>query len=223
MKFARRRLAIAVAAVAIPVAISEFNGFYNPVLFRASPVWFWAVDFLSCVVIPLALVMWLARSAWIVPKDYGLEIPPKRLFETLGASLFFALLLYGAYYFPERLAWALSGYPTPLFSYGMAVPEGVLRVPVVLYLSVTAGIVESIFMLGLPWLIWRQYLRLGNRRNSFAWVSSAVFASIHWEQGFHGLLGAFVFSYVACRIYLAHNDLWPIAGAHALVDFGEFI
>ena len=212
---------LAIALTSVPIVNGEINGFYNPPLFRASPSLFWAVDFASFVMVPGLIALWLAKFGGIRPKQYGLQFPPPLRGELLGSSLFIGVVLFILYFVPQRLVWAFSGYPISEFSYGTAIPSGVLRFPVVLYMSLSAGLMESVFLLALPWFFWRQHPSLAQRRTLFVWASSIVFASIHWEQGLHGVVGALVFGYAACLLYWKLNDLWPIVGAHAFVDLVE--
>jgi hypothetical protein len=220
-----RRLFIALV-ICIPIALGELNGLYNPLLYRTNPALFWVIDVASFVLIPGILVYLLARSANVRPKHYGLSFPPQFAGELLGSSIFFGALLFFLYYVADYIAWAftwkLSGYQGTEFSYGTTIPNGPLHLPVAIYLSLSAGLMESAFMLGLPWFLWRQYPKLTHRYTLFKWVSSTVFASVHWEQGLHRVIAAFVFGYTACFLYLKINDLWPIVGAHVIVDLVEF-
>ena len=106
----------------------------------------------------------------------------------LGSSVFIGAILFILHFLPNRLVWAFSGYPTPEFSYGTAIPSGSLHFPVVFYMSFSAGLMESVFLLALPWFFWRQNPVIAPHRTLFACASSIVFASIHWEQGLHGVV-----------------------------------
>lgn len=213
---------LAIALASIPIVNGELNGLYNPPLYRASLSLFWAVDFASFVLVPSLITLWLAKVGGIRPKQYGLQFPPPLRGELLGSSVFIGAVLFVLYFIPQRLVWAFSGFPAPEFSYGTAIPSGPLHFPVVLYMSLSAGLMESVFLLALPWFFWRQYTSLAPRRTLFALASSVVFASIHWEQGLHGVVAALVFGYAACLLYWKLNDLWPIVGAHAFVDLVQF-
>lgn len=208
---------------AIPIGLGSLNGFYNPLLYRASPLLFWAVDIVSFVVVPLLLVHWLATVAQIRPQHYGLRLP-LHWGNFLGSSLLLGIVLFCAYELARRVGWALTyrWYSSPGLTFGNVVPQGIAHLPTILYMSVTAGVVESIFMLALPWYFWRNYLGQAQRRSAFAWGMSLLFASIHWEQGPHDMVAAFAFGYLACRLYWRLNDLWPIIGAHTLIDIVEF-
>lgn len=214
---------LAITLTSIPIVNGEINGLYNPPLFRASPSLFWAVDFASFVLVPSLIALWLAKFGGIRPKQYGLQFPPPLRGELLGSSVLVGAVLFILHFMSQRLVWAFSGYPVSEFSYGTAIPSGLLHFPVVLYLSLSAGLMESVFLLALPWFFWRQHPSLAPRRTLFAWVTAIMFASIHWEQGLHGVAAALIFGYAACLLYWKLNDLSPIVGAHAFVDLGEFI
>jgi membrane protease YdiL (CAAX protease family) len=139
--------------------------------------------------------------------------------------LFLAIVLAAAYEAAKSVGWILTWrwYVEPDFSYGAITPSGPLRPLVAGYWAITAGLVESVFYIGLPWHLWRNHFGLAHRRKLFLWVSTAIFAAIHWEQGLHNVIAAFAFGLAATLIYWKINDLWPIAGAHALIDFVMFL
>lgn len=223
MNSLRNSRLLIVLLASIPIINGELNGFYNPTLYRASPWLFWVVDVANFVLIPALLAFWLSRYKNIHPKHYGLQFSP-RFADLLWSSIFFGILLFCAYYVAQCVGWAFTWrwYVPPEFSYGNAIPHGLFRAPVVLYMALTPGVMESIFMLALPWYFWRKYLNLAHLRTPFAFLSSAVFASCHWEQGPHNVIAAFVFGYASCLLYWKLNDLWPIIGAHTFVDIVEF-
>jgi len=53
-------------------------------------------------------------------------------------------------------------------------------------------------------------------------VSAILFALDHWENGLPAVVGAFCFQFFAFRWYLKLNALWPINGAHFLIDLYYF-
>ncbi len=48
------------------------NGYLNGPLYRASPPAFWALDFLTHLVVPAALLTLLSRRYRVAPAEYGL-------------------------------------------------------------------------------------------------------------------------------------------------------
>jgi membrane protease YdiL (CAAX protease family) len=214
-----------VGLTCIPIAGALLNGFYNGPLYRLNPSLFWAADFLLYVLAPVTIVIVLAQFAQIYPKHFGLKIPPFGGIEAIATSIFLAFVLLATYEVVKYFGWVFTyrWYSAPDFSYGAATPNGVLRPLVVFYWAITAGLMESIFYIGLPWHLWRNQFGLAERRRTFLWLSSIVFAAVHWEQGPHNVVAAFAFGLVACLLYWKINDLWPIVGAHTLVDIALFL
>ena len=214
-----------VSLTSIPIAGALLNGLYNGPLYRLNPSLFWAADLALFVLAPAAILYWLAKFARILPKNYGLTFPPYGGFESVATSLFLAIVLAVVYEATKYVGWAFTWrwYVEPDFNYGAATPAGILKPLVACYWAITAGLVESVFYIGLPWYLWRNHFGLAHRRRLFLWVSAAIFAAVHWEQGPHNVVAAFAFGLTACLIYWKINDLWPIVGAHALVDLVLFL
>lgn len=208
----------------VPIIGSLLNGFYNAKLYRLHPALFWIADFMLFAAVPMAIAYWLAKSSNIHPRNYGLQTPPIGGLELIASSLFLGILLFATYFFARYLGWVVTWqwYSEPDFTYGTALPNGALRILSTLYMSLSAGLMESVFYLALPWYFWRNYLGFSGRRGLFVCLSSVVFASVHWEQGPHNMIAAFAFGFVACQLYWKVNDLWPIVGAHTAVDIVFF-
>lgn len=214
-----------VVLASIPIAGALLNGFYNGPLFRLNPWLFWAADLALFVLAPIAILFSLAKFSQILPKHYGLKFPPFGGLESVATSVFLAVVLAITYEAAKNIGWAFTWrwYVEPDFSYGSVTPSGLLRPLVAGYWAFTAGLVESVFYIGLPWYLWRNHFGLTHRRKFFLLVSAALFAAVHWEQGLHNVVGAFAFGFVACLIYWKINDLWPIVGAHTLIDLALFL
>lgn len=214
-----------VGLVSTPIAGALLNGLYNGPLYRINPSLFWAADVALFVLAPAAILYCLFTFARIRPTNYGLAFPPFGGFESVASSVFLAFILAAAYEAAKYVGWAFTWpwYVAPDFSYGAVTPSGLLRPLVAGYWAITAGLVESVFYIGLPWYLWRIHFGLVHRRRLFLCVSAAIFAATHWEQGPHNVVAAFAFGLAAVLIYWKINDLWPIAGAHALIDFVTFL
>lgn len=214
-----------VALTCLPIAGALLNGFYNGPLYRMDPALYWTADFLLYVLAPTAVVVWLARFSDVRPKHYGLKFPPYGGLESVAASVFLAIILFTTYKVASYLGWIFTWrwYTEPDFSYAAVTPAGVLRPLAAFYWATSAGVVESIFYIGLPWYLWRHHFGLAHRRRLFLWVSATVFAAAHWEQGPHNVIAALAFGLVACLLYWKINDLWPVVGAHTLVDLVIFL
>lgn len=200
------------------------NGLYNPTLHNSSLAAFWALDFIQYWALPIAVLLTLYLKYDVRPKDYGLISPGRNypLWEMSVAALIIALVLVAAWYLlwvPGRILFGADDY---LFSFDLVIPDGTLRIPVILYLSVSAGVIEEITFRGLTWTAFAK-LEAGKYRNHvYLITSSLLFASVHWEQGLAGLLGSFGFGLVAAAFYLQLKNLWPLVGAHTLANLYFF-
>jgi hypothetical protein len=214
-----------VGLTCVPIAGSLLNGFYNGPLYRLNPALFWAADLVLFSLAPIAILFWLAKSAQVLPKNYGLKFPPYGGLESIATSIFLAIVLIATYEVAKYIGWIFTWrwYVQPDFSYGVATPVGIFGPLAAFYWAITAGLVESVFYIGLPWYLWRNHFGLAHRRRLFLWASALVFAAAHWEQGPHNVIAAFAFGLSACLLYWKINDLWPIVGAHTLVDFILFL
>lgn len=200
------------------------NGLYNPTLYPSNLIAFWAIDFIQYWALPIAVLLTLHLKYDVKPKDYGL-IPPSRsypLWEMGGASLIIAVTLVAAWYLlwiPGRILFGVDDF---LFSFDLVIPDGIFRIPIILYLSISAGVIEEIIFRGLTWTAFSRF-ELGRYRNyTYLIVSSLLFALVHWEQGSASVLGSFGFGLVAAAIYLKLKNLWPLIGAHALANLYFF-
>jgi membrane protease YdiL (CAAX protease family) len=211
-------------SIFVLVAFGLLNGLYKETLNVLSPPAFWAVDVLRFVIVPVAVVAALWRYGNTSPKEYGLGsrfggMPPKKLF---ALTCVIALVLYLVYVPVNWVGRQLWWPQTPSFTYHDVIPEALApRVLVVIYFSLTAAFVEEIAYRGLPWL----YVSRHFRSPSVWWyalVSSFFFGLIHYENGFHEVVATFVFGLVACHIYVKLRNLWPLVGAHLIIDLLTF-
>lgn len=200
------------------------NGFYNPGLIDLSLVGFWIVEAVHYLFLPLAILLVLYRSAGVNPRDYGLVAADKMfpLWKMAGAGVFIGVLLLIAYNSTWRIVYYNFGGDDQLFSYGQIVPEGIWRLPVVLYLALTAGIVEEVMYRGLPWFVISNIGTGATYKLIYVLLSSIVFSAVHWEQGLAGLTASFIFGLIAALTYLKLKNLWPLIFAHSLIDIYYF-
>jgi len=139
-----------------------------------------------------------------------------------GAGMFAAVILFFADWIFWHLGGVLFGYDDFVFSFNLILPEGQLRVPVVLYLALTAGFVEEVIFRGLFWTAISEWQFKRFKPFIYVFSSSLVFASVHWEQGMAGMLSSFAFGIVAAMFYLRLRNLWPMITAHTLIDIYYF-
>jgi len=197
-----------------------FDGFWKAALLRASVGAFWAADFCEWVVVPATTLWLLHRRARISPRDYGLgggtgAAAMLTLLFLCTVTLFFVnafgTLTLGPILFGDE--------PSRFKLHDVVSTLGPFARAGALYLSATAGFCESIFLLSLPWL-WLSQGQSAPRGGAlaFAVASALVFALGHWETGAANATGAFLFQLGAVFWYFRFKTLWPIIGAHFLID-----
>lgn len=216
----------AVAVLILPVIMAAFiNGWYLPALAELGLHWFWAVDVLQWIFLPLGLVLLLAARG-VPPSAYGFAKPEEALERLLLATALVALTLAAVYFGIKPWALKLFGPAPEGFQFENVELTGVAGRVLWLYASFSAGFVESIFYIGLPWLLC-QRLRQEQQMTwlspvVFSLLSALIFASVHWEQGWAGVVAAFAFGLAACFWFFRLGGLWQIAVAHTLIDLFTF-
>lgn len=210
-----RALAIALALV---VVVWGVNGVYLAPLSRLGPLPFWAADLAQWVLLPALLLGWLHRLG-LRPADYGFGAPD-RLAPVLAGAVLATLVLYLCFFGVRDLAWRALGYPGGFFSLGDVFPGGAAGRVAWLYAALSAGLVESVFFIGLPWLLWSR--RQAGSALLFSLASATVFAVVHWEQGAHVVAGALAFGLAACALFFHWRNLWAVAIGHVAVDLVAF-
>jgi membrane protease YdiL (CAAX protease family) len=199
-------------------------GYFRSDLYEYSPALYWAFDTLKFVVIPAAALVFLARRYGIRPRDYGLRRPGEGESWTQLAvlTIFLALILMLAY----QVSWYIAlivlrpDWMAPFYKDINA--TGLLRIPVTIYLAVTAGVAEEILFRALPLLYLER--RLGSRLRAFHFVlgSALLFAAIHWRNGTHEVVATFAYGLLAAAVYYRLRDLLPLILAHVVIDLIEF-
>ncbi|MRV70214.1 CPBP family intramembrane metalloprotease [Duganella sp. FT92W] len=203
------------------IVIWQINGLYLASLAKISVPAFWLADLCQWILLPSLIVTALARKASLLPKHYGLDTAPHRWQALIVGALLVFITTYIAFVGTRNISWALLGHPPSYFSFPGVFPSGLMGSVIWIYSAVTAGIVESIFFIGLPWLLYR-HVRAAPSRIAFALLATTVFAVAHWEQGPHVIIGAFFSNLVACFWYFLLGTLWPVAAGHILVDLVAF-
>ncbi len=209
----------------LPVAvIFVLDGFFKETLHGYSPALFWAFDVLKFVVIPAAVLVWLARGFSILPSAYGMRRMSRNegWIRFFGLTVFLVAILSLVYRAALWISWTIIRPAGSGAFYSDIVPAGGLHWPIVLYFALTAGFVEEIFFRGLP-LVYLQE-RFGSRIPVAAYLlgTGILFASIHWENGAHELIATFMYGLLAGALYLKLRDLRPLIGAHVLIDVWSF-
>lgn len=211
------------AAAAPTVLLGLFNGFYTAALHAYSAYAYWLVDACQWLAVPLLSLFWLSRHGGYRPREYGLRAPAAgRILRTEAATAWCALLLGVVYFLGKQLVARYTGADNPSFTYSATVLPHAWHLPMVLYLALTAGFVEEIVYRALPWLFLQAIGWRPARNLVYVLASSAAFAAIHWENGAAEVAAAFAYGLCASLLYLRLRTLWPLIGAHVLIDIVDF-
>lgn len=220
-----RCVSIPIYGISLIFIIGLVNGLYKEALFNFSQAAYWLQDIAHFVIIPAALFYILSNTCGYKFKDFGLIKPSKGypLAELLGASIFSAFILYVVY-----ISVLVTSYHTlkeygqtaAYFNYNSVIPTGPLGIVVVLYFATTAATVEEIVYRGIPYKLMTAYKLFSKK--TYVVGTSLLFAAIHWENGYGDLLAAFIFGLLAAYLYLVYRNLWPLIGAHFLIDLYVF-
>ena len=207
----------------VVAAVFLTSSFFRRDLYALSPALYWIFDFLKFVVVPTAAALVLAKRYGLRPKDYGLRGIAEH--ETwghfIGLTIFLALILNLTYYATWHIAWLLLR-PEALPFYQEINPKGVLRIPVTLYMGVTAGLVEEVLFRGLPLLYLERRFPKSLPRKRYVLGTALLFGLVHWGDGSHQVIATFAFGVLAAALYLRLRDLWPLITAHAIIDIYNF-
>lgn len=206
-------------------AAGMLNQLYLEPAFRVSPALFFLVDAVQWIVIPLLVWFLVLRPAQIRLRDVGLRLPVlgARPFESLVLFLLIAFLLWASYAAVEAIAYRFFSREAGLFGYGAAVPKTFpLNVLAVIYLSITAAVVEEAVFRGLTWNYFSKVVPARWLTLSYVIGSSILFAATHSEQGPHGMIAAMVYGMVAAALYVRLRDLWPLVFGHFVADIVSF-
>jgi hypothetical protein len=206
-------------AIGVVVFIWSINGVYLSALSNFSKSLFWVADITQWVVIP-SIILWVLASQYQVKaREYGLVVNGE-FAKFIVFGFVAAITFYPEFFGVRNMAWSMLGYTSANFSYANVYPGGWLGSITWVYSAVSAGVIESIFFISLPWLLWSTVVK--KRVVLFVCISSVVFAAVHWELGIHIVAGAFVFNLAACSWYFQSRSLWPVVIGHTIIDLIAF-
>lgn len=180
------------------IFIGFVNGWYNPIL-APFPVLYWAADVLQWIVVPLLVWLFVVREK--IPL-ISIGFRAVRVGEYI-----FAILILGVAYFYLGLAPSLQG-----LGFFLAV-----------YMAGTAAVVEEVVFRGMACALIFHYMKGNLAVWVYIIVTTLVFTVVHFEQGWSGMLPAFMFGIAAATVYLRTRSLYPVMAAHFLCDFITFI
>ena len=200
------------------------DGFFKQALYVCSPPLFWLFDAVKFVLLPAAILIWLARRHGIGPAQYGMHAvaESESWGHFLGLTIFLALVLALVFSVARYAAWFILDVPEQTLFYKSIRPDGWLGVPVVVYYSATAGIVEEIFCRALPLLYLKERFGKSPPGGAYVIATAFLFGFGHWENGNLEVVATFGYGLFASALYLKLRDLWPLIGAHTLIDVWAF-
>jgi len=222
---ASRRTRYAVLAVFVVGVLPYYlNGFYNPIV-AIDPAAFWSLDILIWSVLPAGLYLFGRWQRLFTPAQLGLHTQIRGRSSPLGVVVL--CLIFAAVFvkLDEGLARAMyetfvKEGETPAFNYRDMIPPrgystGAWRLATVLYMAVSAGLVEEIFYRGM--------LRLALGRGwvwdvVFVAVSAVVFAGAHFEGGKVAVAYALSWGVIFSVLYVGLDNLWPMIVGHGMID-----
>lgn len=218
---ARQRRAL-IGAQCVVTLIWFLNGYYLPPLSRLGAGAYWTADIAQWVIVPFVLLLLLRRVFSVDPAMYAWTFSGHwSAFLRRSGYIFITQ----AFTFFLTRYWAREFLPLPAVDFSLAgplIPQAAsIRILIWLYLALSAGIIESIFFVGLPWLGTGTALSYRSRAVLML-GASIVFGIVHWEQGWHVVIAAFASQCVAWLWFYRWKSLPGLAAAHAGVDLIVF-
>lgn len=211
-------LPVYLAFILVFAVFMGVNTFRKDIYAHSAPL-YWVVDVLKFVAIPVGTLVFLAWRYRIGAARYGLA--RENLGGIAGLTLLAAFLLELAYQIGLSISWFLPlGAQSEAF-YLNIMPSGASRIAVTIYFAATAAFVEEIVFRGLP-LLYFQRAFASVPKGLYILVSSTCFSLIHWTNGPHEVVGTWLFGVAAAILYLQIRTLWPLVGAHFLIDAYHF-
>ncbi len=211
--------AIAAAFLVVLVSFSAIS-FFRRDLYAHSVVLYWGLDALKHVVLPATALAILARGYDVRARDYGIRgiAEHETWGQFIGLTIFLTLILDLIYYVMFYIAWLALRPDAAGAFYKEINLTGLAHIPSTFYLAVTAGFVEEVFFRGLPLLYLERKFGKALPRKSYILGTAFVFGLIHFRNGPHEVAATFAFGLLAAILYLRLRDLWPLIGAHILID-----
>jgi hypothetical protein len=179
------------------------------------------VDLALQLVRVLQLVGWGALGAYLLLRGgialarVGLDArrPGRDALEAVGLAALIGIPGLGLYFVARALGVSLEVAPSTLGDVWWRTP--------VLVLSAAANAwAEEVMMIA--YLLTR-FRQLGWSENRSVLVSAVLRGAYHLYQGLGGFVGNLVMGLVFGRVWQRTNRLWPLIGAHALIDIVAFV
>lgn len=203
-------------AILPSIAIGLLNGIYADELAQLNAARYWVLDAVQFVAIPAAsaaLLYWLGGYR---PGDYGFRGPRGRNDAAALALFAFLIFVYWAAYDPVReFAFQLFWFSAadPVFTSVLPMTPG-LRVLALVYVCLSAALIEEPVYRSLPWLYFSS--TLSAPVVPYVLTTTLLFSAIHWEYGLANLFATASLGVAAALMYTRIRNVWPFIGAHFL-------
>jgi membrane protease YdiL (CAAX protease family) len=169
----------------------------------------------------LALVAWGALGLYLLvrggsgPRDIGLDgrRPGRDALSAVGLAALIGIPGLALYLAARSLGLNTTVVPSLLEDHWW-------RVPVLIISAVANAWAEEVLVVG---YLLHGLRRLGVGENRALAISAALRGSYHLYQGFGGGLGNLLMGLVFGRYWQRTGRLWPLVGAHALLDVVAFV
>jgi membrane protease YdiL (CAAX protease family) len=188
-----------------------------------SPVVFWLLDLSKFVIIPGAVIWFLARSGRINASSLGFAIPrdTRQRRTLLVITGLCAILLPLVWLAPKPLPWPYLWSAVDLeFHIGKTIPKsGLPHYLALTYLALAPAITEEVIFRGLLYSIVSKWTRMAG---IYVVTTAVLFASIHWELGSTVAENALIYGLVAGWLFVRYGSLWPLVIGHLVTDLLVF-
>ncbi|HEY0815301.1 MAG TPA: CPBP family intramembrane glutamic endopeptidase [Pseudonocardia sp.] len=221
-------LTVTLGLSAVRSALSLINALLQPVPLSSQQVALNApasqlslVDLALQLVGVLQLIGWGALGAYLLLRSgialRAVGLDASRLGRDAVGALVLAALIgipgLGLYLVAHALGVSLTVAPTTL-------TDTWWRIPVLVAAAAANAWAEELIMIG--WLLTR-LRQLGWSENRALLASAVLRGSYHLYQGLGGFVGNLVLGFVFGRVWQRQGRLWPLVGAHTVIDVVAFV
>jgi membrane protease YdiL (CAAX protease family) len=170
---------------------------------------------IAFAVVPVLLALYLLRtvSPWRRGIGFDLHRPRSDVLFGLVIAAFIGIPGLGLYLGARAL-----GLNTQVQASALA--DNWWTVPVLVLSAAQNAVLEEVVMIG---YLFSRFMQLRWRWPWILVVSAVIRGSYHLYQGFGGFLGNVVMGLVFGRVWQRTGRLWPLVGAHAIIDLVAFV
>ncbi len=198
----------------------EINGFYKSQV-ASNPKYFWYEEIIVWIIIP-SIIYLLGINRVFSNENIGFTrkiCGNKNETKFIILIVLVSIILSVSYTYSFALSKSLFdvNYLAIKISYEKIIPCcGYERVLVLIWLSLTGGIIEEFYYRGLIYKLCKE------KAIGYVLISSLIFSSVHWEGGIRNLFSTFIFGFICSIIYVRYRNLWPLIIGHITTDLVWF-